>query len=247
MTWSPKRFLAVFYPAAEFPRGPFGLPGSKTEPFKSVGKVLVDPQAWLTVYGPRSHRRRHTHSHSRCSRPKSVCSPREIEVKQSLTQAPLPVSPKPTLLSAMEGAGKFLSRTKKLREAMSEKKGARKPPPRAPPIIEGPAQRGQYLLRQGKDLQAHGQGPFCLDGNCSTAWGIPETHQNPKLTGDWEYRLRQVPAPPKRAAPSFMAEIAEMTRPHRRTAPKKIRARHHPGRFSACSRKLCPQMRRRSP
>ena len=44
-----KRFLAVFYPAAEFLETT-RITRVEGEPFKSVGKVLVNP-GWLAVYG----------------------------------------------------------------------------------------------------------------------------------------------------------------------------------------------------
>src|SRR5260370_13604266 len=44
-----KRFLAVFYPAAEFLETT-RITRVEGEPFKSAGKVLVSP-GWLTVYG----------------------------------------------------------------------------------------------------------------------------------------------------------------------------------------------------
>ena len=44
-----KRFLAIFYPAAEFLET-VRITRVESEPFKSTGKVLVTP-GWLTVYG----------------------------------------------------------------------------------------------------------------------------------------------------------------------------------------------------
>jgi DNA topoisomerase-3 len=44
-----KRFLAIFYPAAEFLET-VRITRVEAEPFKSVGKVLVNA-GWLTVYG----------------------------------------------------------------------------------------------------------------------------------------------------------------------------------------------------
>ena len=47
-----KRFLAIFYPAAEFLETN-RITRVEGEPFKSAGKVLVSP-GWLTVYGKQS-------------------------------------------------------------------------------------------------------------------------------------------------------------------------------------------------
>ena len=44
-----KRFLAIFYPAAEFLET-IRITRVEGEPFKSTGKVLVNP-GWLAVYG----------------------------------------------------------------------------------------------------------------------------------------------------------------------------------------------------
>ena len=48
-----KRFLAIFYPAAEFLETEPRITRVEGEPFKSAGKVLVSP-GWLTVYGKES-------------------------------------------------------------------------------------------------------------------------------------------------------------------------------------------------
>ena len=44
-----KRFLAIFYPAAEFLET-IRITRVEGEPFKSAGKVMVKP-GWLAVYG----------------------------------------------------------------------------------------------------------------------------------------------------------------------------------------------------
>jgi DNA topoisomerase-3 len=116
------------------------------EPFKSAGKVLVQP-GWLTVYGKQSD------SDETPSlvpvKPNETVKTSNVEVKQSVTKPPARYS-EATLLSAMEGAGKLID-DEELREAMSEK-GLGTPATRAA-IIEGLIYEN-YLQRNGRELQA---------------------------------------------------------------------------------------------
>jgi len=104
----------------------------------------------------------------------------------------------------MEGAGKLVE-DEELREAMSEK-GLGTPATRAA-IIEGLLAE-QYLLRQGKDLQATAKAFSLME--LLNGLGIPELTK-PELTGDWEFQLRQVQRRQKSRG-EFMTGIADMTR-----------------------------------
>jgi DNA topoisomerase III len=140
-----KRFLAVFYPAAEFLETT-RITRVEGEPFKSAGKVLVNA-GWLAVYG-RDAQDEDTPTLAPVKADETVQTS-SIEVKQNQTKPPARFT-EATLLGAMEGAGKLVE-DEDLREAMSEK-GLGTPATRAA-IIEGLLAE-QYLLRQGRDLQA---------------------------------------------------------------------------------------------
>jgi DNA topoisomerase-3 len=194
-----KRFLAVFYPAAEFLET-LRITRVEGEPFKSVGKVLVKP-GWLAVYG-REAQNDETPTLA-AVQPNERVQTTRVEVKQNLTKPP-PRYTEATLLGAMEGAGKLVE-DEELREAMSEK-GLGTPATRAS-IIEGLISE-QYMLRQGKELQATPKAFALMD--LLNGLGIPELTK-PELTGDWEFQLRQVQRRQK-SRDEFMSGISEITR-----------------------------------
>ncbi len=194
-----KRFLAVFYPAAEFLETT-RITRVEGEPFKSVGKVLVNP-GWLAVYG-REAQAEDTPTLAPV-RPNEQVKTSAVEVKQSQTKPP-PRYTEATLLSAMEGAGKLVE-DEELREAMSEK-GLGTPATRAS-IIEGLIAE-QYLLRQGRELQPTAKAFSLME--LLNGLGVAELTK-PELTGNWEFELRQVQRRQKSRA-EFMTGIAEMTR-----------------------------------
>src|SRR5512142_1471205 len=104
----------------------------------------------------------------------------------------------------MEGAGKLVE-DEEMREAMSEK-GLGTPATRAS-IIEGLLHE-QYLVRQGKELQATAKAFQLME--LLNGLGIPELTR-PELTGDWEFQLRQVQRKQKSRG-EFMTGIQDMTR-----------------------------------
>jgi DNA topoisomerase III len=194
-----KRFLAVFYPAAEFLET-IRITRVEGEPFKSVGKVLLNA-GWMAVYGKEAQEE---DAPRLCPvQPNERVQTQSLEVKQSQTKPP-PRYNEATLLSAMEGAGKLVD-DDELREAMREK-GLGTPATRAA-TIEGLVYE-QYLHRHGKELQPTAKAFSLME--LLNGLGIPELTK-PELTGDWEFKLRQVQRKQKSRA-EFMAEIAEMTR-----------------------------------
>jgi DNA topoisomerase-3 len=194
-----RRFLAVFYPAAEFLETT-RITRVESEPFKSAGKVLVNP-GWLAVYGKEAQ----TEDSPNLTpiQAGETVDTTQVEVKQSQTRPPARFT-EATLLGAMEGAGKLVE-DEELRAAMSEK-GLGTPATRAA-TIEGLIHE-QYLLRQGKDLQAMAKAFSLME--LLNGLGIPELTK-PELTGDWEFQLRQVQRRQKSRA-EFMSGITEMTR-----------------------------------
>src|ERR1039458_998317 len=136
-----KRFLAIFYPPAEFLETN-RITRVEGEPFKSAGKVLVNP-GWLAVYGKEAE------SDDTPTltpvQPDEKVNTSGVEVKDNVTKPP-PRHTEATLLSAMEGAGKLVE-DDELREAMREK-GLGTPATRAA-TIEGLIYE-DYIHRNGQ-------------------------------------------------------------------------------------------------
>src|SRR5439155_16808701 len=138
-----KRFLAIFYPAAEF-LVTTRITRVLDEPFKTDGKVLVKP-GWLAIYG-REAQDEETPNLVPVEQNETVQTT-HVEVIANQTKPPARFT-EATLLSAMEGAGKLVE-DEELREAMREK-GLGTPATRAA-VIEGLLYE-KYLLRQGREL-----------------------------------------------------------------------------------------------
>ncbi len=200
-----KRFIAVFYPSAEFELTRRITRIAHTleliDSFKSDGKILVKP-GWMEVYGRRAGvaaNKDELVGIVENEKAKAL----EIEVKAETTKPPARFN-EATLLSAMEGAGKLLD-DEALAEAMSER-GLGTPATRAA-IIEGLLAQ-KYLARDGRDLHVTQNGmtlirlvrEMAIDGLSS-----------PALTGDWEYKLRQMEQGQLRRD-AFMKEIEAYTR-----------------------------------
>ena len=194
-----KRFLAIFYPAAEFLET-LRITRVEGEPFKSAGKVLVSP-GWLAVYGKESDSDE-TPSLAPV-KPGETVKTSAIEVKDNVTKPPARYS-EATLLSAMEGAGKLVD-DDELREAMNDK-GLGTPATRAA-IIEGLIYE-DYIHRNGRELQATAKAFSLME--LLNGLGIPELTK-PELTGDWEFQLKQIQRKQISRA-EFMSGIADMTR-----------------------------------
>jgi len=221
-----RRFLAIFYPAAEFLETT-RITRVENEPFKTSGKVLVTP-GWLAVYGKEAQGEEAPTLPA--VKPNEQVQTTDVEVKQNQTKPP-PRFTEATLLSAMEGAGRLVE-DEELREAMSEK-GLGTPATRAS-IIEGLISE-QYILRQGRELQATAKAFALME--LLNGLGIPELTK-PELTGDWEFQLRQVQRKQK-SRDEFMTGIADMTR-HIVDRAKKFEYDTIPGDFGVLHER-CPK------
>ena len=193
-----KRFLAVFHPAAEF-LVTTRITRVEGEPFKTEGKVLVEP-GWLAVYGKEA-----ADDNASLVPVKSgeKVATTKVEVEK-LTTRPPPRYNEGTLLSAMEGAGKTIE-DEELREAMREK-GLGTPATRAQ-IIEGLIGE-RYVYREGKDLHPTAKA-FSLM-TLLHGLGVPELF-SPELTAEWEFKLAQMERG-KLERDAFMEEIVAMTK-----------------------------------
>ena len=198
-----KRFLAVFFPHAEFEvtkRLTTIDHGAEKDTFRTDGKILITP-GWLSVHGRKP---------GVAAGKDELCAVQEGEDAQAIeiTMEEKETNPparytESTLLSAMEGAGKLID-DDELREAMSER-GLGTPATRAA-TIEGLI-RQKYITRDGRELIATGKGVRLID--LLQEMDIkPLT--SPSMTGDWEAKLRKMEQGELDRA-TFMSEIARFT------------------------------------
>jgi len=197
-----RRFLAIFFPAAEFQVTTRYTEVSGHQ-FKTEGKVMTNP-GWLAVYGKEV-------VDEKDSEDKGMLVPvaKDEKVKTDKVTANGLVTKPParyteaTLLSAMEGAGKLVD-DEELREAMAGK-GLGTPATRAA-IIEGLLNE-KYLLREGREMIPTAKAFQLM--TLLRGLGVSELTA-PELTGEWEYKLSQMERG-KISREEFMREIAQMT------------------------------------
>ncbi len=192
-----RRFLAVFFPPAEYLQTT-RITVIEKHRFKTEGRVLVNP-GWLAVYG------RSAQGESEnlpAVTQNEVVQPLEIEAQQNQTKPPARFS-EATLLSAMEGAGKLVE-DGELREAMSEK-GLGTPATRAS-VIEGLLLE-EYIHRNQRELVPTPKAFSLLFA--LRHFGIEEL-RSPELTGDWEFKLKQMEKG-KLGREEFMDHITSLT------------------------------------
>lgn len=203
-----KRFLAAFHPAAQYSITT-RLTIVENETFRSTGKVLIS-EGWMAVYG---------HDTSDKTPPLCAITKDEKISTEKIETVALQTTPpsrftEASLLSAMEGAGKFVENDE-LRETLKER-GIGTPATRAA-IIEGllATVTGQgkpkepYVVREGKQQ-------FLVPTELGMslvafleASGV-EALTSPAMTGEWEQKLREMEHG-RYARNQFMAEIGEIT------------------------------------
>jgi len=196
-----RRFLAVFFPAAEFmvtTRISTVKAKSGTHSFQTNGKVMVKP-GWLAVYGREAQE---DDASLVPVQPGEIVRTESVDVNALRTKPPARYT-EATLLSAMEGAGKLID-DDELREAMQEK-GLGTPATRAA-IIEGLITE-KYIHREGRELIPTAKA-FQL---MTLLRGLQvEELTKPELTGNWEYQLAEMEKG-RLSREKFMDEIAAMT------------------------------------
>jgi len=201
-----RRFLAVFFPAAEY-QVTTRISQVEQHRFKTEGKVLVKP-GWLAIYGKEAADEVEGGKDGDKGQPLVAVQPGEqplaaqVEAKGLKTKPPARYS-EATLLGAMESAGKQID-DDELREAMQEK-GLGTPATRAA-IIEGLLTE-KYMLREGRELI-----PTAKAFQLMTLLRGLEVNElcKAELTGEWEYKLAQMEKGQLSRA-AFMQQIAEMT------------------------------------
>jgi DNA topoisomerase-3 len=193
-----RRFLAVFFPSAEFLQTTrITMVGE--EQFRTDGRVMQSP-GWLAVYG--KSLQDETVTLPAIAQGEKV---KTLEVKATANQTRPPARfNEATLLSAMEGAGKLVE-DDELREAMGAK-GLGTPATRAA-VIEGLIYE-KYVERLGRELKPTWKAFrlfFAL-----RHFGVDEI-TSPELTGDWEFKLKQMEQA-KLPREQFMKHIEQVTR-----------------------------------
>jgi DNA topoisomerase-3 len=228
-----RRFMAVFFPSAEFlvttrisvvaaapgrpKQGTAPLGGSEphavgsvgatnSHSFKTEGKVLVKA-GWLAIYGKEALDETDDKD-GKDGKTLVPVKPGELVLVEAVDAKGLKTRPparysEATLLGAMEGAGKTID-DEELRAAMQEK-GLGTPATRAA-TIEGLIAE-KYMLREGRELI-----PTAKAFQLMTLLRGLDVQELSKaaLTGEWEYKLAQMEQG-KLSRETFMAEIATMT------------------------------------
>ena len=199
-----RRFLAIFFPPAEF-QVTTRFTEVSGHQFKTEGKVMTAP-GWLAVYGkdvvdPDAKEGESSGILVPVAKGEKVQTDR-IVANGLVTKPPARYS-EATLLSAMETAGKLID-DEGLREAMAGK-GLGTPATRAA-IIEGLLNE-KYLLREGREMLPTAKAFQLM--TLLRGLGVSELTA-PELTGEWEYKLSQMERG-RISREEFMREIAQMT------------------------------------
>jgi DNA topoisomerase-3 len=193
-----RRFLAVFFPAAESLQTTRVTKVAEHH-FRTEGRVLQSP-GWLAIYGRAAGEDEKTLPPIEARESVGVL---QAQVQENQTKPP-PRFTEATLLSAMEGAGKLVD-DDELREAMAAK-GLGTPATRAA-IIEGLI-REEYVHREGRELVPT---PKAF----SLLFALHMLHivelASPELTGEWEHKLKLIEQG-KLTRDEFMKQINELVR-----------------------------------
>jgi DNA topoisomerase-3 len=193
-----RRFLAVFFPAAEYLQTT-RITHVEGHQYRTDGRILQSP-GWLAIYG-----RSAQEENANLPPVDAEEQVDTVELKALENQTrPAARYTEATLLSAMEGAGKLVE-DDDLRAAM-EAKGLGTPATRAA-IIEGLIHE-DYVHRNGKELVPTPKATslfFAL-----THFGVTEI-TSPELTGDWEHKLKLMESGRLRRG-EFMDHIEQVTR-----------------------------------
>lgn len=193
-----RRFLAVFYPAAEY-NNTTRITTVENHHFKTEGKVLIKP-GWLEIYGKKAAVG--DEDNLVAVEDNEAALTEEIAHHTLQTKPPARFS-EATLLSAMETAGKLVD-DEELRSAMALK-GLGTPATRAA-IIEGLLNE-KYLVREERALIPTAKAFLLL--TLLRGLGVTELTM-PELTGEWEHKLSQIEQG-HMSRDDFMRDITKIT------------------------------------
>ncbi len=183
-----RHFIAAFYPDCKFSTTTVKaqVEGIK---FKASGKEILE-EGWRVVFQNNTNNQEDDDEHKEQEESSANLLPTFVldehgahqpELKEKQTQPPKPFT-EATLLRAMETAGKFVD-DDNLREAMKEN-GIGRPSTRAN-IIETLFKRN-YITKARRTLKATEIGVNLIDTINY------ELLKSAELTGQWEYKLRQI-------------------------------------------------------
>ncbi len=199
-----RRFVATFFPAAEFDVTTRISTVAGKHDFKTEGKVLTSA-GWLAVYGKTTvddsadAKALPALTNEDRAQAKTVSAGLHAE-----TTKPPPRYTEATLLSAMERAGKLVD-DEEMAEAMKER-GLGTPATRAD-IIDGLINQ-KYIERNQRELAPTTKAESLLQFLSAVH---ADALTKPDMTGEWEYKLRQMEHG-KFKRRDFMAEIVEVTK-----------------------------------
>jgi DNA topoisomerase III len=201
-----RRFVAAFYPAAEFDVTTRTSTVAKHD-FKTEGKVLTAP-GWLAVYGKTTVDDDSPDSKALPALGDADGSPARAKtldpVLHAETTKPPPRYTEATLLSAMEGAGKLID-DEEFAEAMKER-GLGTPATRAD-TIDGLINQ-KYMERGQRELVPTAKAEQLIQFLGAVK---ADALTQPAMTGEWEFKLRQMEHG-KFPRPKFMDEVIEQTK-----------------------------------
>lgn len=196
-----RRFIAVFYPDAEFDITTRTTTVKGEYIFKTEGKVLVQP-GWMEVYGKEGVQNSTLPAISEHDGQPTQAKIDDISSIEDETRPAAPYN-ESSLLAAMESAGKSLE-DDDLAAAMKER-GLGTPATRAQ-IIEHLLDL-HYIEREKRDLHSTGKAEDLMNFLQMLNIG---TLANPVLTGEWEYKLRQMESG-QYTRETFMNDIEGLT------------------------------------
>lgn len=193
-----QRFIAVFFPAAEY-EITTRITQIGSDQFKTEGKVLR-VAGWREVYGGVAGGDAEKDLVPVEAGERVAVRGLRLEGKETRPPARYTEA---TILAAMEGAGKFVE-DEDFREAMSER-GLGTPATRAA-ILEGLIE-DKYVVRADKELVPTSNGRKLIER--LTQIGV-EILCSPEMTGQWEHRLKRMEQG-ELDRETFMGEIRALT------------------------------------
>ncbi len=210
-----RRFIAVFYPAAEYLKTTristiLTEEIDKTDAFYSSGSILKSA-GWLAVYGNTTNSANNAENNDKeaestlvAVKADEIVKIKTVDVKALKTKAPAYYN-EASLLGAMEKASGEITDDDEAKKAMSEK-GLGTPATRAA-IIEGLVNK-VYIERKAKQIRPSARAVELIQ--ILEKIGLTAL-TSAKTTGEWEHKLALMDKG-NYARPEFMAEIADVTR-----------------------------------
>ena len=201
-----RRFVAVFYPPAEFDVTTRTSTVAGHD-FKTEGKVLTAP-GWLAVYGKTTLDEDSPDSKALPALTGADGNPATAQTVETRlheeTTKPPPRYTEATLLSAMEGAGKLIE-DEEYADAMKER-GLGTPATRAD-TIDGLINQ-KYMDRPQRELVPTAKAEQLLQFLSAVK---ADALTLPAMTGEWEFKLRQMEHS-KFPRSQFMEEVIDQTK-----------------------------------